>query len=36
VKDWGPCAGLASCWFAEGVTREDLYEGRAGKTLVAG
>lgn len=33
VKGYGKCAGLASCWFAEGVTREDLHEGRAGRTL---
>jgi hypothetical protein len=33
VKDWGRCAGLASCWWAEGVTREALHQGAAGRTL---
>jgi len=33
VKDWGRCAGLASCWWAEGVTREQLHQGVAGRTL---
>ncbi|MEQ8994393.1 MAG: hypothetical protein RLO46_21470, partial [Pseudomonadales bacterium] len=32
VKDWGPCAGLASCWWANGITREQLHKGLAGKT----
>jgi hypothetical protein len=33
VKDWGRCAGLASCWWAEGVTREQLHQGVVGRTL---
>jgi hypothetical protein len=33
VEDWGRCAGLASCWWAEGVTREQLHLGEAGITL---
>lgn len=33
VKGWGRCAGLASCWWAAGITRDDLHSGRAGKTL---
>jgi hypothetical protein len=33
VKDWGRCAGLASCWFANDLTREQLHKGLAGKTL---
>jgi hypothetical protein len=33
VKDWGKCAGLASCWWSNGVTREQLHKGIAGKTL---
>ncbi|MHB8528095.1 MAG: hypothetical protein ACYC8V_01110 [Caulobacteraceae bacterium] len=32
VKNWGDCAGLASCWWASGVTREQLHGGRAGVT----
>jgi hypothetical protein len=32
VKGWGRCAGLASCWWAEGTTREQLHQGLAGKT----
>ena len=32
VKDWGKCAGLASCWWSNGVTREQLQKGLAGKT----
>lgn len=32
VKGWGPCAGLASCWWAQDVTAEQLHKGLAGKT----
>lgn len=32
VADWGPCAGLASCWWSNGVTADDLRAGRAGVT----
>jgi hypothetical protein len=32
VKDWGACPGLASCWWASGVTREQLRDGQAGRT----
>ncbi len=34
VKGWGKCAGLASCWWSNGITREQLYKGIAGKTLL--
>lgn len=34
LPDWGPCAGLASCWWANGITREQLHKGLAGKTEV--
>lgn len=34
VPGWGRCAGLASCWFATGITREQLHRGLAGKTPV--
>lgn len=33
VVDWGRCAGLASCWWSVGITREQLHDGVAGKTL---
>lgn len=33
VDNWGTCAGLASCWWASGITREMLHKGQAGKTL---
>ena len=32
VKNWGDCAGLASCWWANGTTGEQLHKGLAGKT----
>jgi hypothetical protein len=32
VKDWGRCAGLASCWWSNDVTAKQLHEGEAGKT----
>jgi len=34
VKGWGACAGIASCWFANGITPQQLHEGTAGKTDV--
>jgi hypothetical protein len=34
VPGWGACAGIASCWWATGITREQLHKGLAGKTLV--
>ena len=34
VKEWGDCAGIASCWFANGITRKQLHDGLAGKTLI--
>ncbi len=34
VKGWGKCAGLASCWWADGITREQLHQGVAGKTMI--
>jgi hypothetical protein len=33
VTGWGRCAGLASCWFAEGISPAQLHDGLAGKTL---
>jgi hypothetical protein len=33
VADWGACPGIASCWFATGITRDQLHRGLAGKTL---
>ncbi len=33
VEGWGRCAGLASCWWANGITREQLHRGLAGNTL---
>lgn len=32
VEGWGRCAGLASCWWANGITREHLHRGLAGVT----
>ncbi len=32
VKGWGKCAGLASCWWSNAVTRDQLRNGDAGKT----
>ena len=32
VQGWGRCAGLASCWWARGITQEQLHQGLAGKT----
>lgn len=32
VPGWGECAGLASCWFATGITPDQLHRGLAGKT----
>ncbi|HEY2750256.1 hypothetical protein [Phenylobacterium sp.] len=32
VKRWGPCAGLASCWWAAGTTPQQLHEGVVGRT----
>jgi len=34
VADWGRCPGLASCWFAKGITPAQLHQGSAGKTLI--
>jgi hypothetical protein len=34
VGSWGPCAGLASCWWSVGTTREQLHAGLAGRTEV--
>ena len=34
VPGWGRCAGVASCWWATGITREQLHRGSAGKTLI--
>jgi hypothetical protein len=34
VPEWGSCAGIASCWFARGITPEQLHRGTAGKTLI--
>jgi hypothetical protein len=34
VEDWGPCPGLASCWWSSGVTRQDLHTGTAGVTTL--
>ncbi len=33
VVGWGQCAGIASCWWATEITREQLHKGLAGKTL---
>jgi hypothetical protein len=33
VAHWGECPGIASCWFATGITRDQLHRGLAGKTL---
>jgi hypothetical protein len=32
VGSWGRCAGLASCWWSVGTTREQLHAGLAGRT----
>jgi hypothetical protein len=32
VPGWGDCAGIASCWWTTGITREQLHKGLAGKT----
>ncbi len=32
TNHWGECAGLASCWFVNGISREQLHRGLAGKT----
>jgi hypothetical protein len=32
VKDWGDCPGIASCWWAKGITAAQLHKGLAGKT----
>lgn len=34
VADWGSGAGLASCWWANGITRQQLHKGLAGKTTL--
>jgi hypothetical protein len=34
VKGYGKCAGLASCWWSNDVTREQLLKGIAGKTVL--
>ena len=34
VKGRGQCAGLASCWWSNDVTREQLHKGIAGKTTL--
>jgi hypothetical protein len=34
VPGWGDCAGIASCWWTTGITREQLHKGLAGKTHV--
>jgi hypothetical protein len=34
VPGWGTCPGIASCWWATGITPEQLHQGRAGKTLI--
>lgn len=33
VEGWGRCAGLASCWWASGITSQQLHQGLAGKTM---
>jgi hypothetical protein len=33
VPGWGVCPGIASCWFATGITPAQLHQGLAGKTL---
>ncbi len=33
AEGWGDCAGLASCWWAKGVTRDQLHRGESGTTL---
>jgi hypothetical protein len=32
VPEWGDCAGIASCWFATGITPDQLHRGLAGIT----
>jgi len=34
VPGWGACAGIASCWWARGITAEQLHTGVAGKTSI--
>lgn len=34
VAGWGRCAGIASCWFANGITAAQLHLGAAGKTFL--
>jgi hypothetical protein len=34
VPGWGQCAGIASCWFAKGISPEQLHKGLAGKTVI--
>lgn len=33
VRDYGECAGIASCWFANGISAQQLAQGVAGKTF---
>jgi hypothetical protein len=34
VPGWGTCPGIASCWWATGITADQLHNGLAGKTLI--
>lgn len=34
VEKWGRCAGIASCWWSNGVTAKQLHSGEAGKTII--
>lgn len=34
VAGWGQCPGIASCWWATGITAAQLHQGVAGKTFI--